>query len=180
LRSSIGLLFPANVKYGDIVRGLPVDDGSASGVYSSHVLEHLARDDLPRALQNAFGILRPGGSFRLVVPDLYWRVARYLLTAKAENPHAADNLMSSCRLGMKSKAKNVMALAKNHIGHTDHLWMYDYPAMKALLHEVGFVDIRRCAFGDSKDPMFALVEDRSRFFEGTERELAIEALRPAA
>ncbi len=35
--------FPANVSFGDIVKGLPVSDASVDGVYASHVLEHLSR-----------------------------------------------------------------------------------------------------------------------------------------
>ena len=81
-------MFPPNVKLGDIVRGLPVADRTASGVYCSHVLEHLARDDLPVALQNTYKILMPGASFRLVVPDLHWRVSQYLLAAGSEQPLA--------------------------------------------------------------------------------------------
>jgi hypothetical protein len=120
----------------------------------------------------------PGAVFRLVVPDLLWRVSQYLLATESEHLLAADNLMSSCYLGTKSKAKNPLAFARDHLGHSAHLWMYDFSALKYLLLESGFVDIRRCEFGDSKDPMFALVEDRNRFFEGTQRELAIEAVRP--
>src|SRR6266487_4619922 len=68
LGSTMGLLFPPNVRFGDIVRGLPIPDGNAYGVYCSHVLEHLAREDLAPALRNTLRILRPGGIFRLVVP----------------------------------------------------------------------------------------------------------------
>ena len=50
LRRTVGLLFPANARPGDIVAGLPVADRTARGVYCSHVLEHLPRDDLPVAL----------------------------------------------------------------------------------------------------------------------------------
>src|SRR5215813_14912453 len=68
-----GRLFPKNVRVGNIVRGLPVPDRSASAVYCSHVLEHLPRDELPIALKNTLRILVPEGVFRLVVPDLVWR-----------------------------------------------------------------------------------------------------------
>lgn len=50
--------------------------------------------------------------------------------------------------------------------------------MKAALEESGFVNVRRCEFGDSGDPMFNLVEDRSRFFEEGNTELSVEAIRP--
>src|SRR5437764_15364039 len=52
LRATAGLIFPANVWFGDIVRGLPVTDANARGVYCSHVLEHLPRADVPTALRN--------------------------------------------------------------------------------------------------------------------------------
>lgn len=178
LRASVGILFPTNVRVGDIVRGLPVADFTAAGVYSSHVLEHLARDDLPQALSNTFRIFMPGALFRLVIPDLQWRASRYLLAAANGQPFAADDLMKSCNLGRISKAKDVFAFARDFFGNSAHLWMYDFSAMRALLRDAGFVDVRRCEFGDSRDPMFALVEERSRFFDGSERELAIEAARP--
>jgi hypothetical protein len=56
--------------------------------------------------------------------------------------------------------------------------MYDFAALKALLEQVGFTGVRRCELGDAGDPMFALVEDEGRFFDGGELELAIEAVRP--
>jgi hypothetical protein len=39
------------------------------------------------------------------------------------------------------------------------------------------VNIRRCTFGDSGDPLFDEVEDRTRFIEGDIIELAIECRR---
>jgi ubiquinone/menaquinone biosynthesis C-methylase UbiE len=55
--------FPKEVKYGDIVKGLPVADNSFRCVYASHVLEHLALHDFRKALRNTFNILEPGGVF---------------------------------------------------------------------------------------------------------------------
>src|SRR5262249_16855882 len=70
LYSKNGARFPGNAEYGDIVKGLPIADGSCDAVYCSHVLEHLALDDLHVALANTLRIVKPGGVFRLVVPDL--------------------------------------------------------------------------------------------------------------
>src|SRR5262249_462895 len=98
LSSTIGLLFPPKVRFGDIVRGLPVPDKSAYGVYCSHVLEHLARDDLAPALRNTLRILRPEGTFRLVVPDLHWRALRYVTDAARGDHFAADQCMSATSL----------------------------------------------------------------------------------
>jgi hypothetical protein len=179
LRLTVGLLFPANVRFGDIVDGLPVADGTARGVYGSHVLEHLPRDELPAALRNTYRMLAPGALFRLIVPDLHWRAARYLREVGDGDPAAADALMTSCALGTNKKVGTMMSVLRAGLGHNAHLWMYDFAALKALLEQAGFSAIRRCERGDSGDPMFALVEDENRFFESGERELAIEAARPA-
>jgi hypothetical protein len=109
---------------------------------------------------------------------LRWRVERYLRAAGQEDPAAADALMTSCALGT-NKARTMMSVMRERFGWNAHLWMYDFAALKALLEQAGFSDIRRCERGDAGDPMFALVEDESRFFESGERELAIEAARPA-
>ncbi len=178
VRATVGLLFPANVQVGDIVEGLPVSDGSAVGVYCSHTLEHVPRDDLPVALRNTFRILRRGGLFRLVVPDLRWRAARYAASAELDDPGAADELLGVCLLGKRTRPRNLLALAADRFGNSAHLWMYDFAALKAHLEHAGFTAVRRCELGDAGDPMFAMVEDKTRFFEGGERELAIEAVRP--
>ena len=41
-------VFPDGVRFGDIVQGLPVPDGSVQGIYASHVLEHLSYADFWR------------------------------------------------------------------------------------------------------------------------------------
>src|SRR5215470_7850839 len=70
LLGKAGPRFPDGVRYGDILNGLPIADGTADGVYASHVLEHLSLADCAAALRNTFRLLRPGGVFRLVITDL--------------------------------------------------------------------------------------------------------------
>ncbi|MES2692496.1 MAG: methyltransferase domain-containing protein [Verrucomicrobiota bacterium] len=70
LYSKNAVRFPAHVRRGNIVRGLPVPAESADAVYCSHTLEHLALDEFRTALRNTYAILKPGGTFRFVLPDL--------------------------------------------------------------------------------------------------------------
>jgi SAM-dependent methyltransferase len=179
LRATTGILFPASARPGDIVRGLPVPDDAALGVYCSHVLEHLPRDSVPAALRNTFRILRPGGVFRLVVPDLQWRARQYLDRAARADAAAADGFLESSALGARSRPRTPTAMVGRLFGRSTHLWMYDFAALARLLAEAGFCGIRRCTIGDSGDPIFALVEEADRFSEAGEAELAIEARRPA-
>lgn len=49
----------------------PFADESMDEVYASHVLEHLGyHEELPAALAGIHRVLKPGGAFRLSVPDL--------------------------------------------------------------------------------------------------------------
>ena len=178
LKRTTGLVFPVNAKPGNIVTGLPVPDECATAVFCSHVLEHLPRADVALALQNTFRMLRPGGLFRLVVPDLQWRAARYIRSAAAEDPTAADTFLEACSLGRMATPKGWIAWISGCLGNSAHLWMSDFSALKMLLEKSGFVGVRRCEPGDYDDPRFALVEDPSRFFDGGERELAMQARRP--
>src|SRR5437016_6941866 len=102
---TVGLRFPPNVRFGDIVRGLPVPEKAACGVYCSHVLGCLAHEEMGPALRNTLRILRPGGFFRLVVPDLHWRVLQYIAASESGNYLAADEFMHNIRLGQYARPK---------------------------------------------------------------------------
>jgi hypothetical protein len=149
-------------------------------VYASHILEHLAYGDFESALQNTMKILEPNGVFRLIVPDLQERVRWYLREVSKGSTEASTNFMRSCHLGLEQRPRSVLGRIRLLIGGSAHLWMWDEPSIVEHLRKAGFIKIRRCEFGDSNDPMFAQVEDRARFIDGTLglRELAIEACKP--
>jgi SAM-dependent methyltransferase len=152
--------FPKNVEYGDIVKGLPLSSNSCDGVYCSHILEHLARDDFATAMQNTRRILTSGAVFRLVLPDLEYSIKRYL--GDSSN-NAAHDFLRETSLGQETRARGIKGLVISWLGNARHLWMWDYKAIEPELRKVGFVDIRRAFFGDSTDPMFAEVEEKDRW-----------------
>lgn len=156
----LGPSWPRNVEYGDIVRGLPVAPESCQAVYSSHVLEHLALEDFRAALQNTFGYLKAGGTFRFVLPDLEEMVKNYV---DSTSPDAALKFLSHTQLGLKTRPRGISGLLTAIAGNSKHLWMWDYEAMVAELSRIGFQGIRRAYFDDADDPMFDAVEDESRW-----------------
>lgn len=54
----------------DVTSGLPFDCSSFDACYCSHLLEHLTTDEAHFLLTEIHRILKPGGIFRVVVPDL--------------------------------------------------------------------------------------------------------------
>lgn len=49
------------IDYGDATKGLPVPPDSCQVVYSSHMLEHLDRDDADAFIREVRRVLSPGG-----------------------------------------------------------------------------------------------------------------------
>jgi cephalosporin hydroxylase/predicted SAM-dependent methyltransferase len=76
----------------NLLEPLPLDDGTCSAVYSSHVLEHIPKDKAPAFIAECFRVLVPGGVLRIVVPDLETIARLYLKNldaADAGDPEAA-------------------------------------------------------------------------------------------
>ena len=174
-------VFPDGVRFGDIVQGLPIPGGSVQGIYASHVLEHLSYADFWTALDRTFRLLGPGGIFRLVVPDLRSRAQKYLERLETGQAEANSWFMRTTRLGSESSPRGPVELARNLVGRSAHLWMWDENSLAAALDKTGFVGIRRCRFGDCKDDNFRLVEDAGRFYDANDgvEECAMEAMKPA-
>lgn len=163
--------FPVEVEYGDIIRGLPVPDNFFAGVYCSHVLEHLSLLDFRAALSNTHKLLRQGGTFRLVMPDLEYLVAVY---SQRQNPDAALAFMRDTALGREQRPKQLKSLLTDYFGNSAHLWLWDYKSLEIELAAAGFVNIRRAAFNDSEDMYFSGAEDYSRW----QNQLGAECKKP--
>lgn len=162
--------FPRNAECGDICRGLPVEGGSCDAIYCSHVLEHLSFQDCYLALRNTYAMLKPGGIFRLVVPDFAYHVGTYLKQGDA------DQFLRETRLGRERRPRRLAEMVVAMLSSSAHLWMWDEENMRQALRNVGFAGLRRAVFGDSKEPAFALVERRERW----ENCLGMECLKPQA
>lgn len=159
--------FPRAVRYGDILKGLPVPPGSAELMYCSHVLEHLALQDLRLALRKTRDCIRTGGIFRMVLPDLRALAEAYVADPSAD---AAPRFMRDTYLGHDTRRRGLAGLLRAGLGNSLHLWMWDFPSLSAELAAAGFGEIRRATFGDSVDPAFAAVEELHRW----EGQLGIE------
>lgn len=173
-------IFPEGVRFGDIVAGLPLPDGVADGVYASHVLEHLSYDDFWVALRNTSRLLKPGGVFRLVVPDLETRARNYLKQIDDGIDNANSWFMETSNLGTRRRERGAVGFVRSIFGNSAHLWMWDEKSMRAALEKSGFIKVRRCRFNDSVDDNFKLVEERDRFHDALAGidECAMEAWKP--
>lgn len=153
-------LFPRNCEYGDIVKGLPLKAETCDVLYSSHVLEHLSLEDFRTALRNSLVILKPGGVFRAVVPDLETEIKKYLGNNADDR---AISFLQKTMLGKEKRPRTGAAWLHEILGNSNHLWMWDFSGLAAELKRAGFIEIRHANYGDLNDAMIDLVENAGRW-----------------
>ncbi|MEM1137580.1 MAG: methyltransferase domain-containing protein [Bacteroidota bacterium] len=174
IKGQLNTVFPKNVKYGDIIKGLPIKESSCDGVYCSHTLEHLSLEDFRIALKNTYKILKTGGIFRCVVPDLEWAAREYIKDIENGNDKEASiKFMNETLLGKKYRPRGLKGFLSGFVGNANHLWMWDSKSLMNELTKAGFKDVRECKFNDSNENMFKLVEEKGRF----KNAVAIESIR---
>lgn len=122
-----------NILWADATKCIPVPDESIDVIYTSHMIEHLDRDEVKLFLSEAYRVLVHGGIIRVVVPDIKKQVSIY-----NEN-NDADVLIDHMYL---SKSKNKTLLSKFiylFVGDRHHKWMYDGASLARLLSSAGFM-----------------------------------------
>jgi predicted SAM-dependent methyltransferase len=67
-----------SVIIGNACNGLPFQNSSLSVCYSSHMLEHLSRNQAANLLRECYRVLEVGGILRIVVPDLERTAREYV------------------------------------------------------------------------------------------------------
>lgn len=174
LKKRMHVSFHPDVLQGDILSGLPgIRENSCDGVYCSHVLEHLSYEDCLTAIRNTYAMLKPGGRFRCVLPDLEAAARKYLGNLHVEDREANVKFMEDTLLGRLRRQRGIRHLVQSAFGNKEHLYMWDHISLAHQLQKAGFRQVRRCAFNDAEDKMFRLVEEETRF----ENAVALEAMK---
>lgn len=159
-----GFTFPDNVRFGNIVTGLPLADNSADAVYCSHVLEHLTIQEFRKALVQSHRILKPKGIFRLVMPNLERLVHQYLENQKLIPAEASIKFMENTgTVPVEVRNRSFLASLKRQYANSLHLSLWDAASTRNELLRAGFSEIREAQFNDSELECFKAVEDESRF-----------------
>jgi predicted SAM-dependent methyltransferase len=125
---------------------LPFADGAVDVVYSSHMLEHLSRTEARSFLAECRRVLRPGGTLRLVVPDLERFVRSYVESGDA------DRLLDGLHMALPETRRAVLTRAL--VGFRGHRWMYDSRSLCELVEAAGFERVDLLAPGEThlEDP----------------------------
>jgi predicted SAM-dependent methyltransferase len=134
----------------DLQRGLPFPDGSFDGVFSEHVLEHFTKQDGLLLAVEVARVLRPGGVFRVVVPD-----GEFVMRSYFDDPEGLVRYRGSS--GMDETGMDMVNSFFRQ--RYEHQFMYDWLTMKRLLEHAGFQDVLRCAFRESAATLGLEIDD---------------------
>lgn len=146
----------------DFSRPLPFPDESFDGVFCEHVLEHFSLEDGQRLAGECRRILRPGGCFRIVVPDAELVLRRYF--------NAPNELIEWRGEGGETAMEVVNSYFRQRY---EHQFLYDWPTMKKVLSCAEFGKVERVSFDHGRICQAIALDDKKYEWES----LYVEAQR---
>lgn len=159
-----------SIEYGDVTKGLPVQDESVDALYSSHMLEHLDKNEASKFLREAFRILKSGGIIRIAVPDIKKKVEQYNTSCDA------DAFIESTHLCVPRPRSFTQRLRIFLVGSRHHQWMYDGNSLSGLLQNHGFMRAEVMPGGQTKIRNHESLDLQERVSES----VYVEAEKPSA
>ena len=140
----------------NLAKGIPYPDRTFDVVYHSHLLEHIDREQAPAFVAECFRVLKPGGTIRIVVPDLEQLGRGYVRSLDGPDPASDPEYDVTLELmfeqmvlrtpPLRQQPLLVRVLENVFVGDavrrgTLHRWMYDRFSLGRLLQQASFGDI---------------------------------------
>lgn len=143
----------------DVREGLPLEDESVDYIATVHFLQEVPLEDLVGTLQELRRVLKPGGTIRLVLPDLDKGIRAYLEKDRSHFLVPDDDARS---LGGK------FIFHMLWYGHSRVLFTHDF--IEELLLKAGFSRVEQCTYGETASGFLGILEldnreDESLFVE---------------
>jgi predicted SAM-dependent methyltransferase len=129
--------------FADGKKHIPLPSNSAECIYTSHMLEHLSKEESISFLNEALRVLETGGILRIAVPDLKLAVNFYLQTQDA------DAFMERIFIAPPPINTLKQKIFLFFSGYRQHQWMYDDKSLSKLLKKVGFRQVFICKAGET-------------------------------
>jgi len=145
--------------------------GSVNFIYTSHFLEHMCYPaEAKELLTECHRILAPGGTIRIVVPDI-----KKIIAAYAQNDQAFFEIQEKMHPDWCTTKLEHLIYTLQLDGH--HKYAYDFETLGKLLHQVGFQKVIESTFNQSEIKALQ-IDYRSRKREGGEYlSLFVEAMK---
>ncbi len=142
--------------WADVTKSLPIESNTVNTIYSSHMFEHLDKNEASKCLLEMKRVLKPGGILRLVLPNMRKYINEYLID------NDLDKLIETSCLGTE-KPQSIIEKIKFFLsGPRHHLWMYDEDSLSKLLKKYEFTDIKILKPGETNIKNYGELNLRER------------------
>jgi predicted SAM-dependent methyltransferase len=130
-------------------------DNAFRGVYAHHAVEHVDYHEGRSLFREVRRVLRPGGVFRMVVPDLEVFIRAYASeTARSEILSLLPEHHMKALPTIKSPLEMIDHMFRD-IKFNRHLSAWDWQTAQFRMHEAGFSQVVRRGANASLDPALA-------------------------
>lgn len=164
----------------DIQNGLPFDDKTADYVFSSHLIEHLAKEDAIELLSECRRVLKPDGIVRISTPDLQILVQDYFENIEGNEYSTdcppADRLVRRLHFPVEKSRKTLLTRLLDTTVYRmhQHKWLYDEQSLSDMFMTVGFTEenVSRCSYQQGDVPDLNRLDNRqdhSLYMEATKQ-----------
>jgi SAM-dependent methyltransferase len=144
----------SRLHYLNVLKPFPYPDNSFTGVFCSHVLEHIDFPAVPQLFREVLRVLRPAGIFRVAVPSLELAIAQY-------------------RAGSPDECLDTIFENRHHGVKNIHKWMYTRESLAKVFMQAGFVAVTQERYRKGRLPDVEKVDNRpenSIYVEGQKRD----------
>jgi predicted SAM-dependent methyltransferase len=131
------------ILFADAKKHIPLPNDSAECIYTSHMFEHLSKEEAVSFLNETLRVLETGGILRIALPDLKLAVNFYLQTQDA------DAFMERIFLAPPPINTIKQKFFLFFCGYRQHQWMYDDKSLSNLIKKVGFRKVFICKAGET-------------------------------
>lgn len=167
------LPWPDNIMICDLRKRLPFEDSTVKYIYTSHLLEHLTRNETEFLLKECYRVLRNEGVIRIIIPDLQSKIGSYISKMQQIKLESIDSDVAPAdefldRLGLFDKVGKVdpfvVRFAKILQGNKNlHKWLYDSYSLSSKLKQCGFVRVVQKEYLDSQIEDIDFIDNPDRF-----------------
>jgi len=131
----------------DLRKRFPWKDNSIDIIYTSHTLEHLSREEGLHFLKNCFRVLRKDGLIRIIVPDLFAIVSKYI-----NGITRADEFVEKLQVQYDNPHDGRFKRKLAPLIRFPHKCMYDSKSLLLIMKKIGFE-------AESKKPFKSVIPD---------------------
>jgi len=119
----------------NLCKSLPLDNESCGYIYSSHFFEHLEYKDGIRLMSKCFAKLKPGGVFRIALPNFRLTFEAYL-SGDCSVWDLVEQYVVEMMAGIPKTALDYLNFAIYQGG--EHKCVWDEERVKIILRKLGF------------------------------------------